>query len=219
MPKANVNAHTRRSRHRQVQNNPDNHRQFHRLWRQQHIGQSSIYRSCSIGYQWENATLCRDATVARCRAGWIAARTTVLCLQFDSPTLGPCFPIPRPIALLLGHIALGRVTSHWVASQHVGSRHSASHWVASCCVASHQVASHWVASHRITLHRVMLHRVRSVALLSGWLHYYRVGCTIIGSVVLLSGQLHCYRACLVCFPSLLLSRSFAHSSPPLPAKV
>ena len=125
MPKANANAHTRRRRHRQVQNNPDNHRQFCRMWHQQHIGQSSIYRSCSIGYRRENATLCHDATVAWCRAGWIAACTTVLCLQFDSPTLDPRFPIPRPIALLLGHIASGHVTAccvalHWVVSRRIG---------------------------------------------------------------------------------------------------
>ena len=190
MPKANVNAHTRRSRHRQVQNNPDNHRQFRRMWHQQHIGQSSIYRSCSIGYRRENATLCHDATVAQCRAGWIAACTTVLCLQFDSPTLDPRFPIPRPIALLLGHIALGRVTSHWVASHHIGSHHSTSGRITAHRVGLHHVVSrhiglHHIELHRIGLHRIGLHRIGHIA--SGW-----VSCTIIGLVALLSGQLRYY---------------------------
>ena len=201
MPKANVNAHTRRSRHRQVQNNPDNHRQFRRMWRQQHIGQSSIYRSCSIGYRWENATLCRDATVAWCRAGWIAARTTVLCLQFDSPTLGPRFPIPRPIALLLGHITLGHVTSHWVASHHIGSHHSMSGRITAHRIGLHRVVSRHIGLHRIGLHRIRLHHIGSRCIGSGQLRYYRVGCTIIGLIALLLGQLRYYRvSCAVIGP-------------------
>ncbi|KIM51079.1 hypothetical protein SCLCIDRAFT_33751 [Scleroderma citrinum Foug A] len=83
------------------------------------------------------------------------------------PTLGPHFPIPRPIALLLGHITSGRITSHQVASQRIGSRHSMSGHVAARRVASQRIASHHSASGCITSHRVTLHRVGSVALLSG----------------------------------------------------
>ena len=108
----------------------------------------------------------------RCRAGWITACTTALCLQFDSPTLGPRFPIPRPIALLLGHIALGRITSHWVMSQHVRSCHSTSgcvtaHRVASQCIGLHRVASHCIGSRHVASGWVSHAIIRLVALLSG----------------------------------------------------
>ena len=104
----------------------------------------------------------------------------------------------------LRRITLGCITSHWVASQHVGSRHSGSghvtaHWVASqhvgsrhstlgritaCrvasqCIGSHHSASGCIASRRIASGRVSRAIVRLVALLSGWLCYYRVGHTII----------------------------------------
>ena len=134
----------------------------------------------------------------RCRAGWIAVRTTALCLWFDSPTLGPRFPIPRPIALLLGHIALGRVTSHWVASHHIGSHHSTSGRITAHRVGLHHVVSRHIGLHHIELHRIGLHRIRlrrigSHCIGLGQLRYYRVGCTIIGSVALLSGQSCYYR--------------------------
>ena len=99
-----------------------------------------------------------------CRAGWIAACTTALCLQFDSPTLGPHFPIPRPIALLLHHIALGRVAVHCVTLHHVGS----------VALLSSHIASHWIVSHRVTLHQVMSQRIGSVALLSGHITSHQV---------------------------------------------
>ena len=119
-------------------------------------------------------------------------------MRFDSPTLGPHFHIPRPIALLLGHIALGCVASHWVASHHIGLRRSMSGRVTVRRVMSQHVGSHHSASGRITARQVALcrvasHQVRSVALLSGWLRYYQVGCAIIGLVVLLSGWLCYYR--------------------------
>ena len=166
------------------------------------------YSKCGKGKVWREQ--CDGAkngvgkTGWHCGAGWIAACTTALCLRFDSPTLGPCFPIPRPIALLFGHITLGRITSHWVVSQHVGSHHSASgcvtaHQVASQRIGSRHSASHCIGLCRIASGHVTSHQVGSVTLLSGWSCYYQ--------------------AYLVCFPSLLLSRSFAHSSPPLPAKV
>ena len=82
-------------------------------------------------------------------AGWIAARTTALCLQFDSPTLGPCFPIPRPIVLLSG-----RVASHWVTSQHIGSCHSASGRVTARWVVSHCIGLCHIALGCVTLHHV-----------------------------------------------------------------
>ena len=143
----------------------------------------------------------------RCRAGWIAVRTTALCLWFDSPTLGP-------VSLSPGLLHCYWVTSHWVASHHLGLHHSTSG-----CITAHHVASQRVGLHCVTSRRIGSRHIGSRRIRSGQLRYYRVGCTIIGSVALLSGQLRCYWACLVCFPSLLLSRSFAHSSPPLPAKV
>ena len=139
---------------------------------------------------------------ARCRPGWIAARTTALCLQFDSPTLGPRFPIPRPIVLLLGRVAshrvtshhiglhhstLGHVTAHWVVSLRVGLHHSTlghitAHWVASQHVGLRHIASgrvtlHCVASHWVALHRIGLHCIASGCVASHWVR----------SVTLLSG--------------------------------
>ena len=93
-------------------------------------------------------------------------------------TSTPCFLIPRPIALLLGHIALGHITSHQVASQHVGSRHSTSG-----CVTAHRIASQHVGLHRIGSRRIG----------SGQSRYYRVGHAIIGLVALLSGRSRYYR--------------------------
>ena len=128
----------------------------------------------------------------RCRAGWIATCTTVLCLQFDSPTLGPHFPIPRPIVLLLGCIASHQVVSHRVMSHHLVSgcitlcrvaspcvrlHHIVSGCITSCRVASPhvglchiglgRVASCRVASHCVGLHWVASHRVRSRCIASG----------------------------------------------------
>ena len=168
---------------------------------------------------------------AWCRAGWIATRTTALCLRFDSPTLGPRFLIPRPIVLLSG-----RVTLHQVMSQHVGSHHSMlghitarwvmsqrirSHHIALRCITSGQVrlhcigsrhialghiALHWVVSHCIGLCRIALGCVALHWVTSHQSRYYRVA-------------LHYYQPYLVHYPSLLLFHSFARSSPPLPAKV
>ena len=61
--------------------------------------------------------------------------------------------------------------------------------------------------------------IGSGVLLSGRACCYWVGRAVIRSGALLSGQSHCYWAYLVHFPSMLLFRSFAHSSPPLPVKV
>ena len=126
-----------------------------------------------------------------CRAGWIAVRTTALCLRFDSPTLGPHFPIPRPIALLLGCITSHRVTSHRVRLHHLVSGHITSRQVASphvgLChivsgrVASRQVVLHCVRSHHITLHRVTSHWVGSHHIGSGCIGSGWVSRTIIGS--------------------------------------
>ena len=122
-----------------------------------------------------------------CRAGWIAAHTTALCLWFDSPTLGPRFPIPRPIALLLGHIALGHVTLHRVASHHIRSCHSMSgcitvHRVASQRIRLHHSTSGCIRSCRIASGHIALHRVTSHCIRSGQSHYYQVGHAIIGPI-------------------------------------
>ena len=90
----------------------------------------------------------------RCRAGWIAARTTALCLRFDSPTLGPRFPIPRPIVLLLGQVASHQVTSHHIGSHHSTSGHVTARWVASHRIGSGQLHYYGVALHCIRLHCV-----------------------------------------------------------------
>ena len=177
-----------------------------------------------------------ERRVARCRAGWIAAHTTMLCLWFDSPTLGPRFPIPRPIVLLSGRIAL-----HWVTSHHIGSHHSMSGHVTARQVTSQHVRSHHIALGRVTSHCVALHRVtshcirsRHIALGCVALHRVasgRVSCAIIRLHCIVSGHIrsgqlpyywvtsHYYQPCLVRCPSLLLFCSFARSSPPLPAKV
>ena len=121
-----------------------------------------------------------------CRAGWIAARTTALCLRFDSPTLGPHFPIPRPIALLSGCITSHRVRLHHLVSGHITSHQVASPHVRLCHIVSGRVASHQVVLHCVRSHHIMLHRVTS-----RWVgsHHIRLGCigsgwvshTIIGS--------------------------------------
>ena len=135
----------------------------------------------------------------RCRAGWITARTTALCLRFDSPTLGPHFPIPRPIALLSGCIASHRVTSprvrlHHNASGCITSRQVVSHHVGSCHITLGHVTSHWVTSHhigsrhialgRVTLHWVTSHRVGSHHITSGRVASHRVGshCAVINPI-------------------------------------
>ena len=61
--------------------------------------------------------------------------------------------------------------------------------------------------------------IGSGVLLSGQSCYYWVRRAVIGSGTLLSGRSCCYWAYLVHFPSMLLFRSFAHSSPPLSVKV
>ena len=105
------------------------------------------------------------------QAGWIAVCTTALCLQFDSPTLGPCFPIPRPIVLLLGHVTLHWVALHCIGSHHIASGQVTSHRVRSVALLSGCIVLHWVASHCIGLCHIALgcvasHWVGSVALLS-----------------------------------------------------
>ena len=127
--------------------------------------------------------------------------TTALCLRFDSPTLGPHFPISRPIALLLGCIA-----SHWVVSHHVGLHH-----LVSGCITLHQVASPCVGlchivSGRIALCQVMSHCIGSCRIASGWVALHQVRSHQVGS-----GQLryyrvvsHYYQPYSVCYPSLLL---------------
>ena len=106
-----------------------------------------------------------------CRAGWIAVCTTALCLRFDSPTLGPHFPIPRPIVLLSGCIALHRVTSPHVRLHHIALGCITLRWVV-----SHRVRSHHITLGRVTLHWVTSHCVRSHHIASG-----QVSRAIIGS--------------------------------------
>ena len=135
----------------------------------------------------------------------------MLCLQFDSPTLGPHFPIPRPIALLSGCIA-----SHWVASHHVGSHHLVlgcitSRWVVSHCVRSRRITSGHVRSHRIasgcvTLCQVASHHVASRHISLGHVASHQVGSHRVGL-----GQSRYYQvaSCYyqpysVRYPSLLL---------------
>ena len=98
--------------------------------------------------------------------------TTALCLRFDSPTLGPHFPIPRPIVLLLGCIASHQVASHRVMSHHLVSGcitlcRVASPHVGLCHIGLGRVTSCQVASHCVGLHRVASHRVRSRCIASG----------------------------------------------------
>ena len=137
----------------------------------------------------------------RCRAGWITARTTALCLRFDSPTLGPHFPIPRPIVLLSGCIASHRVTSprvrlHHNASGCITSRRVVSHHVGSCHITLGHVTSHWVTSHCIGSRHITLGHVTSC-----WVTSHHIGSCCITSCRV---ALRCYQPYLVCYPSLLL---------------
>ena len=121
-------------------------------------------------YSWTNKisfthVIAKHQQCEQCRAGWIAACTTALCLRFDSPTLGPLFPIPRPIALLLHHIALGHVAVHCVTLHHVRS----------VVLLSSHIASHRIVSHCVTLHQVMSQCIGSVALLSGHITSRHIG--------------------------------------------
>ena len=123
-----------------------------------------------------------EAITEHCRAGWLAVCTTVLCSQFNSPSLSPSVPYhyPQACCTIIGshHIALGRITSCHITSGRITLHRVASHWVGSHCITSGritlgQVTSHQVRSHRIASGCVTLHWVTSVALLSGQLHHYR----------------------------------------------
>ena len=96
-----------------------------------------------------------------CRAGWIAARTTALCLRFDSPTLGPHFPIPRPIALLSGHVTLHWVTSHCIGSHHIRLGCVTARWVTSLRVGLHHLVSGHITSHQVASPRIGSHHLMS----------------------------------------------------------
>ena len=150
----------------------------------------------------------------RCRAGWIAACTTVLCLQFDSPTLGPHFPIPRPIALLSGCI-----TSHRVASHHVGSHHLMSGRITSCRVASHRVGLCHIASGRVRLHRIVSGCIASRRVASHRVALHHVRSRHVVSVALLSSHVALLSTLFGALSLPAIIPLLAHSLPALSAKV
>ena len=117
-----------------------------------------------------------EAITEHCRAGWLTVCTTVLCSQFNSPSLSPSVPYHYPQAcctiIRSHHIVLDRITLHWVASHCVTSHQVASHCITSGHITLGQVTSHWVRLHRIASGCVALHRVASVVLLLGQLHHY-----------------------------------------------
>ena len=151
----------------------------------------------------------------QCRAGWIAVHTTALCLRFDSPTLGPHFPIPRPIVLLLGCIASHRVGSHQVGSHRVGSHHLVSgritsrrvvlHCIASCHIASGRIALHWVASHCVKSHRIALHCVSRAIIGSH--------CTVINPIRCAIPPCYCSSSCTLSSCSFCEGLAFTYTSP------
>ena len=90
--------------------------------------------------------------MTRCRAGWLAVRTTMLCSQFNSPTLSPSIPpttIHRPIALFAGWLHYLRVSRTIIGSVALQSGQSHYNWVSHATIRLGMLQSGWACCYRV----------------------------------------------------------------------